>query len=144
MEIHQFKTLKVSFRNVCLSEVLDENDSKCETFQARSLGITQIDKLQFSCIKIKKLDLSQNRIVHLSGLFQFPNLTNLNLSQNLIQSLTELLNIKNKSNLLFLQVNSNPFARHPNVLSLVVQLFPRLKKFDDVQVTDDLKQEIFD
>lgn len=144
MEIHHLKTLQSNFRNICLSDVVDDENLKKGTLKAVNYSINEINKLHFSCLMIKKLDLSHNRIQNLLGLFQFPNLTNLNISHNLIQSIAELKKIKNKANLINLSVKCNPFTRYPDIVPLVIQIFPRLKKLDDIKITDNLKQELFD
>ena len=144
MEIHHLKTLQSNFRNICLSDVVDDENLKKGSLKAANFSINEINKLQFSCLMIKKLDLSHNRIQSLLGLFQFPNLKNLDISHNLIQSISELKKVKNKANLINLSVKCNPFTRYPDIVPLVIQIFPRLKKLDDIKITDNLKQELFD
>ena len=92
--------------------------------------IVILDLLPFKLLNVTHLDLSYNRLESLDGISQFNNLIYLNLSNNLLKTLQPLTKISKKEVLSVLLIKGNPAARHPNLIPLVMNIFPNLRECD--------------
>lgn len=145
MSFQCLKTLQAEVKEICLTDLVDFSDIDNKTLlNLSNQDLSILNKLPFSCQCIKNLNISHNKLKNLAGLSQFTSLTQINLSHNQISSLSELANIKNKKNLLKLFIKANPCLRNPNFLPIILKFFPKLTKIDDIEVTDNIKQDVFD
>ena len=139
------RTLESKQKQLKLSEIIEKKhmsngDSLCVNFSS----ITEIDKIPGFYLKITKLNLSHNNISDLGQISQFNQLTHLNISHNSITNIQELLKISYKEKLVVLCLEGNPCFRHPDIISLVLIICPRLVEFDGTKISDHTRQDIAD
>ena len=85
---------------------------------------------------IETLSLSLNKISSLAPFAQCDKLQNLYLRENNIQNLSEIDYLANLPNLTALMLRDNPIASHPNYRIYIAGRLPRLKKLDDIDITE--------
>ncbi len=91
-------------------------------------------------MRIQQLHLSNNLIRHLEGIASFEHLSALSLQHNLIEDWHELWEVERKDLLLFLRVKGNPLTQDPSHHSHLVECFPALRKLDDLDITQRVKE----
>lgn len=134
-----------SSKSIKLSEVITQTHmSNGDSLNLSFSEISILDKIPGLYLKITKLYLSHNRLSSLSHIVQFQNLTHLNIAHNLISSVEELQKVPNRENLVVLCVDGNPFARHPDLTPLILQVFPRLAEIDGNKLSDHTRQDMSD
>ena len=145
MSFQCLKTLQAELRPIYLTDLIDFSDiQNTKSLNLSNKSLSELNNLPFPCTSIKTLDLSHNKLKTLSGLSQFHNLVSLDLSYNQIVSLFELNYTQNKYYVLNLCLKANPCARHPNALPSILAIFPKLRKYDGVDISDRLRKDIID
>ncbi|CAG9323228.1 unnamed protein product [Blepharisma stoltei] len=142
---HQSASKKEFSQKKTLSQALSSIPNfNGDYLNASSHQLDEITTIPLNYTKITKINLSHNNLQTLDGINQFKNLTHINVSHNYIQSFTEFLKIKNPDNLLVLNIQENPISLHPNILPLLLSIFPHLIELNNIKIHDFIKQDILD
>ncbi|CAG9328769.1 unnamed protein product [Blepharisma stoltei] len=127
-----------------LSDFLVKGFNESNKIELTFRDIEAIDKIDSKFHTVSQLDLSYNQLITLEGIDQFICLTHLNLANNLIENFEELEKISKRDKLMVLSIKGNPLARHPNIIPLIIQNFPRICEIDGETINEATKRDIKD
>jgi hypothetical protein len=148
MSFHQFKSQDKSikpFKPCKLSEILSlKHLINGDLLDLDHSNITEIDKVPGCYLKATKLNFSSNFLNDLTGISQFKRLTHLFISGNLLENVKEFEKVQNKEQVVVLTAENNPFSTHPDLVSHVLLIFPRLVEFNGKKITDHARQDLLD
>lgn len=107
-------------------------------------NLSEINEIPNNYKTITKLNIAHNKLKSFDGISQFKELTHLIISHNLFEDIKEFLKISSPEKILVLKIENNPVSLNPNILPILINIFPHLTELDNVKIQDYIKQDIID